>query len=80
MFSSQKVLDKLESLDVLLVKADSTEANAQIDADLKRYGADGRASLPVNIIVPRDPDKPLIIMPELIGPDEALQALEKATE
>ena len=80
MFSSQKVLDKLESLDVLLVKADATEVNAQIDADLKRYGADGRQSLPVNIIVPADPDKPLIIMPELIGPDEALLALEKAAE
>jgi len=79
-FSSQKVLDKLESLEVLLVKADATEENPEIDADLKRYGQEGRASLPVNIIVPSDPDKKLIIMPEFFGAEEALQALEQASE
>lgn len=44
---------------------------------LRRYN---RANLPVNIIVPADPDAPVINMPEIIGPEQALQALDQAVE
>lgn len=74
-FSNQKVLDKLEELNVLLIKADNTDRLQSINDDLKRYG---RANLPVNIIAPADPDAPVILMPEVFGPDEALEALEQA--
>lgn len=75
MFSNQKVLDKLEELNVLLIKADNTDRLQSINDDLKRYG---RANLPVNIIAPADPDAPVILMPEFFGADEALEVLEQA--
>ena len=75
MFSNQKVLDRLEELNVLLIKADNTDRLQSINDDLKRYG---RANLPVNIIAPADPDAPVILMPEFFGPNEALEALEQA--
>ncbi len=75
MFSNQKVLDRLEELDVLLIKADNTDKLQSINDDLKRYG---RANLPVNLVVPADPDAPIIVMPEVFGPDDALQALKEA--
>ena len=75
MFSNQKVLDKLKELNVLLIKADNTDRLQSINDDLKRYG---RANLPVNVIAPANPDAPVILMPEVFGPDEALEALEQA--
>ncbi len=75
MFSNQKVLDRLEELDVLLIKADNTDKLQSINDDLKRYG---RANLPVNLVVPADPNAPIIVMPEIINANDALQALEEA--
>jgi thiol:disulfide interchange protein len=74
-FSNQKVLDRLEELNVLLIKADNTDRLQSINDDLKRYG---RANLPVNVIAPANPDAPVILMPEVFGPDDALEALEQA--
>jgi thiol:disulfide interchange protein len=74
-FSDQKVLDRLEKLNVLLIQADNTDKLQSINDDLKRYG---RANLPVNLVVPANPDAPIIVMPEIFGPEEALQALEEA--
>ena len=48
MFSNQKVLDRLEALNVLLIQADNTDKLQSINDDLKRYG---RANLPVNLVV-----------------------------
>lgn len=75
MFSNQKVLDRLDELNVLLIKADNTDRLQTINDDLKRYD---RANLPVNLIIPADPEAPIIVMPEVFGPDKALQALEEA--
>jgi len=69
------VIAKLNELDVLLVKADDTAIDPRIKADLARFN---RSNLPVNIIVPTDPDQPLIMMPEFISPAEALQGLDEA--
>jgi len=74
-FSNAEVIAKLEELNVELIKADSTIVDDRIDIDLARFD---RANLPVNIIVPEDPNQPLIMMPEVIGPKEALQAIEEA--
>ncbi|MDB4353919.1 hypothetical protein N9Z02_01305 [Akkermansiaceae bacterium] len=75
-FSNQEVLAKLKELNVLLIKADNTDRLASISADFPRYG---RVALPVNVIAPADPDAPVIVMPEFFGPEEALQALEEAS-
>lgn len=58
-----------------LVQADKTAPRPDIDLDLKRFG---RANLPVNIVVPADPNQPLIMMPEIISPQDALKALDLA--
>lgn len=75
MFSDQKVLDKLKELNVLLIQADNTDRLQSINDDLKRYG---RANLPVNIVAPANPDAPVILMPEIFGPEDAIKALEQA--
>ncbi|MDF1753535.1 MAG: hypothetical protein P1U89_12225 [Verrucomicrobiales bacterium] len=58
-----------------MIKADATSPRPDIDLDLSRFD---RANLPINIVVPKDPKQPLIMMPEVIGPKEALKALELA--
>ena len=75
MFSDEKVLNKLKELNVILIKADNTDRLQTINDDLKRYD---RANLPVNIIAPANPDAPVILMPEIFGAKEALEALEQA--
>ncbi|MFT6179371.1 MAG: thiol:disulfide interchange protein [Akkermansiaceae bacterium] len=57
------------------MQADDTIPDPRIKADLARFN---RSNLPVNIVVPSDPDQPLIMLPEFISPAEALQALEEA--
>lgn len=74
-FSDPAVIAKLQELNVELVRADNTRKIPEIKTDLNRFN---RSNLPVNIIVPSDPDQPLIMMPEVISPKEALQALEEA--
>lgn len=75
MFSNKEVLARLKELNVLLVKADKTVEQAEINADLARYG---RNSIPTNIIGPANLDVSPIILPEFLGPKEALKALEQA--
>ncbi len=77
MFSNKDVLAKLEELDVMLVKVDYTKKDQAISDDLRRYG---RRNLPTNVIIPANPDAPAILMPEIINPEEALQALEEAVK
>ncbi|NNE92021.1 MAG: hypothetical protein HKN23_10275 [Verrucomicrobiales bacterium] len=74
-FSNKKVQEKLEELDVVLIQADNTARKPEIDTDIRRFD---RVQLPVNIVVPSDPDQPLILMPELISPEDAIRALELA--
>jgi thiol:disulfide interchange protein len=75
-FSDQKVLDKLEELDVILIQVDNTAKSQEISDDLERFG---RFGLPTNLVYPADPEAPPIIMPEQISPAQALQALEQAS-
>lgn len=74
------MLDKLKELGVTMVVADitdnSSEQSEMIKQDLSR--ADGRVSIPVNLIYPADyPNSPAILLEELISPSDALSALER---
>lgn len=60
---------------MVLIKADATNPSEEIDIDKFRFD---RANLPVNIVVPADPNQPLIMMPEVISPGDAIKALELA--
>lgn len=69
------MLDKLEELGVELVKVDMTGKEAVYNNDLAR--AD-RSSIPVNLVYPADyPNRPAILLEELISPSQALEALAK---
>lgn len=59
----------------MLVQADNTAREQVINDDLARFG---RSNLPTNIIFPADPDAAAIILPELLDPAKALEALEQA--
>ena len=62
-------------MNVDLYKADATNEQPEIDLDLKRFD---RANLPVNIIVPANPDQKLLMTKEFFGADYALKILEAA--
>lgn len=65
----------MEALNVEMVIADKTKPRADIDLDLKRFD---RSNIPVNIIVPADPNQPYILMPEVFTTKDAIKALEQA--
>ena len=69
------MLDRLEELDVILIKVDNTARKQVISDDLARFG---RVGLPTNLIYPADPGAPPIILPEIIDADLAMQALDQA--
>ena len=66
----------MEELGVTLVQVDMTDNEDEIlKLDLKRAE---RSSIPVNLIYPADyPARPAILLEELFGPNQALQALER---
>lgn len=77
MFSSDKVKTVLNDLNVLVVTADHTDGNEVLKKELQRTD---RQSLPVNLIYPADPSQPAIMMPEVLTPDNVIEALRKAAQ
>lgn len=69
------MLDRLEELNVILIKVDNTAREQVISDDLARFG---RAGLPTNLVYPADPEAPPIILPEIIDADIAMEALDQA--
>jgi len=77
-FSNKQVLDKLEKLNVQLIKIDDTEKDPRIAKDLARSN---RSIIPVNIIYPPNyPNEPAILLEELISPADALRVLDRMEE
>ena len=76
-FSNEFVKTKLAELGVLLVAADMTDMDESADvvADLAR--AD-RVTISTYLIYPANyPEKPAILLEELISPDDVLAALDR---
>jgi hypothetical protein len=74
------VLEKLKELDVVVVAADISDNFSTYSEAIKRdlARADGRATIPVNLIYPANyPDEPAILLEELVSPSEALEALSR---
>lgn len=68
-------MSKIESLGIELVKVDMTGNEQVYTTDLAR--AD-RRNIPVNLLYPADyPNRPAIMLEELISPDQALRALDR---
>ncbi len=74
-FSNSDVVDKLQELNVELVRVDDTLREERIARDLKR--AD-RSIIPVNLIYPANyPEEPAILLEALISPADALKVLAR---
>jgi thiol:disulfide interchange protein/DsbC/DsbD-like thiol-disulfide interchange protein len=73
-FSSQAVLDEFRAKNVLLLRADWTNRDSAITAELARWN---RSAVPFNLIyAPGKPDA--VILPELLTPGTVLDKLAEA--
>jgi thiol:disulfide interchange protein DsbD len=73
-FSSGNVLEKLEQLDVVLLKADWTHQDPEISKALARFG---RSAVPFNLVYGPALEDP-IQLPEVLVPGRVIDALESA--
>lgn len=76
-FKNQKVLKMMAEYQIILIKADLTDRSPAIQNELERYG---RTYLPTTVVAPGDPDAPAILLPELVGPEDVIEALEQAAK
>lgn len=74
-FSDDDLLQTLARHRVFLIKADHTNLDEEITKELKKYG---RVSIPTNLIFPADPEKEMIVLPELLTPEIVMAALNQA--
>lgn len=74
-FSSDTVVEQVQALDVVLLKADWTHQDARISEELARYN---RSAVPFNLVFGPGQDSPQIL-PEILTPGSVLEALEGAS-
>jgi thiol:disulfide interchange protein DsbD len=67
-----QVVALMKKKGVATLKADKTNPDPQIEAALRQLG---RTAIPVNVLLA--PGKPPVILPELLAPDDLLDALRK---
>jgi thiol:disulfide interchange protein DsbD len=65
-----EVIAAMNKRGVVALKADKTKPNAEIEAALQKLG---RTAIPVNVLLEKGRDP--LILPELLSPDDVLQAL-----
>jgi thiol:disulfide interchange protein DsbD len=70
-----EVRSRLKILNVISFRADNTDPDPRIVAELKGYG---RAGVPLVLVFPADIARPPIVLPELLTPGIVLEALERA--
>lgn len=69
-----EVRARLKALNAVAFRADNTNPNPLIAAELKRFE---RAGVPLVLVFPADVSKPPIILPEILTPGIVLEALAK---
>jgi thiol:disulfide interchange protein len=74
-FSSERVKNRFEELDFIMVKADWTNRNPEITRALESYGRNG---VPLYVIYNDNLSEPMIL-PELLTPGIVLDALDQLT-
>ena len=70
-----EVREKLRLINAVAFKADNTDPNPEITAELKKHG---RAGVPLVVVYPRRTDQPPIVLPTVLTPGLVLEALELA--
>lgn len=73
-FSSEEVLERFKKDRVAMLKADWTDRNDTITAELAKYG---RSAVPFNLLYGAKSDNEPLILPELLTPGIVLDALDK---
>jgi len=68
---------KLKAIKAVAFRADNTDPNAAITAELKRYG---RAGVPLVLVFAAGADKPPLVLPALLSQGLVLEALNKAAQ
>ena len=68
--------EKFQELNIAAIEADLTEDDPKIWEYLHENF--NRANLPVNVIYPADPNRPPIILPEVITQATMLEGIEAA--
>jgi thiol:disulfide interchange protein DsbD len=68
---NKDVIKAMQAKGVVALKADKTRSNPAIDEAIRQYG---RVAIPVNVLL--IPGKQPIILPELLAPNDVLEALE----
>lgn len=68
----ERVVERMNSLGVVTLKADKTKPNPEIETAIRDYG---RAAIPVNVLL--IPGKDPIILPELLSPGDVMEALSR---
>lgn len=72
---TSEVREKLRLINAVAFKADNTDPNPEITAELKKHG---RAGVPLVVVYPRRADQPPIVLPTVLTPGLVLDALETA--
>ena len=72
-----EVRNKLKAINAVALIEDSRVKNAQVVAELNRYG---RAGVPLVLVYPKNPNTPPIVLPEVLTPGIVLDALDKAAQ
>ena len=68
---NREVVERMKELGVVTLKADKTKPNPDIEKALRKLG---RTAIPVNVLYA--PGKDPVILPELLGPGDVLEALK----
>ncbi|MDH7502416.1 MAG: thioredoxin family protein [Verrucomicrobiota bacterium] len=72
---TSQVREKLRLINAAAFKADNTDPNPEITAELKKHG---RAGVPLVVVYPRRTNQPPIVLPTVLTPGLVLDALETA--
>jgi thiol:disulfide interchange protein DsbD len=68
---------KLTGINALAFRADNTDPNPAITAELRRYE---RAGVPLVLVFPPQPEKPPLVLPALLTPSIVLDALNQVAQ
>lgn len=74
--ASNTVQTQLALLHTVLLRADATHPNPRVDAVLRQHG---RAGLPLTVFYPANPDADAVVLPEVLTPQQVLDAIRPAT-
>ena len=68
---------KLKEINAVALLADYTKLPAIMTTELEKFG---RAAVPLVVVYPKDPNRPPVVLPEILTPGIVLKALDEAAK